>query len=125
MSSQSELDESNYVPYVLIVSTLLTAFGMVIAFTWGLSGYLVENGKDRTPPIWPNSFGSPALTFLHIRALSARMLNFSQSMENNYEGGFTKASGVRRSAPMPWPWMEPRNHAGYGPPTPGMRSSPA
>ena len=58
MINQSELDEPHYVPYVLIVSTLLTAFGMVIAFTWGLSGYLVENGRDRTPPIWPNSFGT-------------------------------------------------------------------
>jgi hypothetical protein len=34
MINQSELDEPHYVPYVLIVSTLLTAFGMVIAFTW-------------------------------------------------------------------------------------------
>ena len=34
MINQSELDESNYVPYVLIVSTLLTTFGMAIAFVW-------------------------------------------------------------------------------------------
>jgi hypothetical protein len=34
MINQSELDEPNYVPYVLIVSILLTAFGMAIVFIW-------------------------------------------------------------------------------------------
>jgi hypothetical protein len=34
MLNQLELDEPNYVPYVLIVSTLLTAFGMAMAFIW-------------------------------------------------------------------------------------------
>jgi hypothetical protein len=30
----SALDEPNYVPYVLIVSTALTAFGVAMAFIW-------------------------------------------------------------------------------------------
>jgi hypothetical protein len=34
MLNQWELDEPNYVPHVLIVSTLLAAFGMAIAFIW-------------------------------------------------------------------------------------------
>ena len=34
MINESELDEPHYVPYVLIVSTLQTVFGMAIAFIW-------------------------------------------------------------------------------------------
>ena len=34
MINQSELDEPHYVPYVLIVSTLLTAIGIAIALIW-------------------------------------------------------------------------------------------